>query len=366
MENSGNVYISSIGTSVPSNLVVQKNLINHFDRLMNFDPKKRRIVNAMLRFSGIDSRYSVVPDFSNLVEDFYPENDMPTTEQRMKIYEKEAPILALDAVNDCIKNYNDTAANALDLEDITDLIVVSCTGFVSPGIENYIISKLGLGKEINKSLVQFMGCCAAFNGLKLADSLVRSKKGKVLVVCVELCTLHFQEEKKDDNILANILFGDGCACALLDADNTSTSVFSLEKFNSFYFPKSKEEMGWRITNSGFEMKLSDAIPDIIEENISEFVDSFEICNASNLRLAVHPGGVKVLQAVEKALHIEKDKNSFSYDILNRFGNMSSPTILFILKEILYDDGIKNDEILACAFGPGLTFEGGHLKKKSNN
>lgn len=366
-------FISSIGSAIPRYPVYQRQIIHYFKQMMDLSDYDARKMGVMLRMSGINQRYSVLEDFSEKPEAtcFYQKEELPSTEKRMLAYAEYAPQLALEAVRDCINNYNSQAILPLLTSEITDLVVVSCTGMFSPGIEHTLISELGLRPDINKTLIQFMGCCAAFNGLKTADALCTSKKGKVLVVCVELSTLHLQIENNEDNVRANILFGDGASCALIENDCTNVrQAFEIQLTKSCYFPQNKSDMAWQITDKGFKMRLSEYIPDLIEGNIKtlfkSFFDNLDENDMADYELAVHPGGIKVLQAVETALSMPSSKNKYAYEVLSECGNMSSATILFVLKKMLYTEEIRDKKIITCAFGPGLTMEGALLQKVLNS
>lgn len=355
--------ISAIGTAVPKYKINQKELALNISELMCLDSKTSRVLNAMLRFSGIESRYSVLSDFSSIdANKFYEIGNSPTTSERMEVYLKEAYKLAIQSIEDCAVNYEKSNNRPLDFAEITDLIIVSCTGMYSPGIELEIIKRFNLKKDINKTLIQFMGCCAAFNGLKTADAFCNlASNRKCLLVCIELSTIHFQYENNDDNLRANVLFSDGASCAFIETSDSNRKSLKMQNFNSLYVYEASEDMSWKITNNGFKMKLSETIPDLITANMDDFLTLFKGLDSEKYQLAIHPGGVKILQAVEKYFNITPDKIKYSYEVLKKYGNMSSATILFVLKEILYSKDNVNEDIFACAFGPGITFEGAVFK-----
>ena len=213
-----------------------------------------------------------------------------------------------------------------------------------------------------------MGCYAAFNGIKAADAICRSNhEAKVLVVCTELCSLHFQPQPDDDNILANALFGDGAAALLVEAGSRGRKSLSLELFYSDLALNGEHDMAWSVADTGFEMRLSSYVPDLLKNSIGRFFRS--LLKKGNVEqqhvkyFAIHPGGKKILQAIEKELELTKEQNRFAYEVLENFGNMSSPTVVFVLKAILdqlqpEDDGAL---IWSAAFGPGLTLESMLLK-----
>lgn len=356
------VRISAIGTAVPNFQIEQRKLGKQISELMELDNKTSRVLHTMLRFSGIENRYSVIKDFSfeHKQDRFYTHEKPPTTQSRMKIYSEEAHKLAISAVKDCIENYNINNERTFDLGSVTDLIIVSCTGLYSPGIENAIIKEFGLRKDINKLLIQFMGCCAAFNGLKTANFICKNENNrKVLLVCVELSTIHFQYENKEDNLRANVLFSDGASCAIIENNDNNGNSLCCCDFKSLYVNEASKDMMWSVTDNGFEMRLSENVPDLIKNNMDLFLDLFEInINTKDYHFAIHPGGVKILRVIEEYFGITSKELYYSYEILRKYGNMSSATILFVLKEYLYSKNRTKNKIFACSFGPGLTCEGG--------
>jgi len=247
-------------------------------------------------------------------------------------------------------------------ESLTHLILVSCTGMVAPGVELQLMEKLGLGDDVERYCIHFMGCYAAFTGLKLADKIVRAEpEAKVLVVSVELCTLHFQKEYSDDNILANSLFGDGAAAALV---MNSEKGLLINSYLSQVLREGERDMAWGIGDFGFEMKLSKYIPALLDKGITELKEAFEkkfrLSKIQNF--AIHPGGKQILQKVQEAFSLPPEINFHASEVLRQFGNMSSATILFVLDRMMKDSNVEG-EILSMGFGPGLTLETMHLIKQ---
>ncbi|GAB3924672.1 type III polyketide synthase [Mucilaginibacter myungsuensis] len=337
------------------------------------DVNNRARLKSIYDHSGIETRYSVIPDFGtdemDEYEFFSPSATLEPfidTAGRMAIYQKEAANIAADAVKDCLKNYPEGT-----LQQITHLVTVSCTGMYAPGLDIDLVEKLGLKTTIERTCINFMGCYGAVNGLKTADYICRADaNAKVLVVSVELCTLHFQKENTLDNWVANSLFSDGAAAVLVE--NTKIAIapsaprLALSHFYSEFLPQARSEMGWYVGNTGFEMKLTSKVSKQIKAHIpaitQRLLQSAGIANLSHIQAyAIHPGGRKILEAVEEALELPEESNAFAYGILQRYGNMSSATILFVLKDLLQNT-VKNDQqILGFAFGPGLTVEGMILK-----
>lgn len=364
--------ITAIGTATPHHQHKQQTIAETVARLLNLNFVKKRVLKSIYKNSGIENRYSVLSDTSETTDQFTfipnsPGAGFPSTASRMAIYKKNALGLALAAIENCLANRTD-----FDKQQITHLITISCTGMYAPGIDIEIVQTLNLKSNVKRTAINFMGCYAAFNGIKAADAICKANpKAKVLVVCVELCTIHLQHKQDLDNLISNAIFADGAGCVLIEAEPTENKYFSLDLFHCDLLPQSNNEMAWHIGDNGFDMVLTSYVPQAIKSGISSFLTT--LISQHNLTpetidiYAIHPGGVKILQACEEALNITKEDNKYSYEILRNFGNMSSATILFVLKRI-WDD-IKpfsddNKTIFSCAFGPGLTLESMLLKIKS--
>ena len=363
--------IISIGTAVPKYKIPQMEVASFMVNLLNLDEPFRSKLFKIYESSGIGYRHSVLQDYTKSYEDFtfYPDNKeaepFPSTDQRMKAYKKEALPLAMQAINDCFTNLDQ-----VNKQQITHIITVSCTGLYAPGLDIELIEALHLPYHVQRSGINFMGCYAAFNALKAADHICKSDpEAKVLIVCVELCTLHFQKGKDIESILVNALFSDGAAAVLMSSGLETGNQMDIENFYCSIAPYGKPDMTWDIGNSGFNMRLSPLVPDIIKDGIGELCNNllkqvnFDIHDIDFF--AIHPGGRKILEVIEEKLEISKDDNYPAYKILYHFGNMSSPTVLFVLKEI-WEKLEKEDNdksILSFAFGPGLTLESMLLKVK---
>jgi predicted naringenin-chalcone synthase len=233
----------------------------------------------------------------------------------------------------------------------------------APGLDIDLVKQLKLKSTVQRTAINFMGCYAAFNALKIADAFCKTDpNAKVLIVCTELCSLHFQREGTEDNILANALFGDGSAALMVEANTPGSLKLQIENFHSDLSKDGEQFMAWTVGDLGFEMKLSAYVPDIIKGGIKELTNSLLKKISKTLsdikHFAIHPGGRKILQAIETELGIEKQQNAPAYKVLEQFGNMSSPTVLFVLNEVIthLTTANKNERILSFAFGPGLTLE----------
>ena len=320
------------------------------------DKKKLRF---LYQHSGIKQRYSVIADYSKAAEDwkFYPRTEnlepFPSLEQRMNVYNKQAPLLSVDAIRNCLHHEHDP-------KKITHLITVSCTGMSAPGLDLQVMELMDLQKNIFRTSINFMGCYAAIHALKIADAICTAdKNAEVLIVCTELCTLHFQREATNDNVTSSLLFGDGSAAILITHDETEPAGLYLDHFYSEVVPKGKRDMAWELSSNGFLMTLSGYVPDLIEEDFDSIVgNALQKENASKNDVShwcIHPGGKRILEAIHKSLRFTNGQLSASCKVLNEFGNLSSASILFVLKEIL-EEKKEIKKMLGAAFGPGLTVE----------
>ena len=326
---------------------------------MNENDKRK--LKFLYHQSSIEYRYSVIPDYSRQVSEwkFYPHSEnlepFPSLEQRMSWYNKYAAPLSIDAIRDCI-------GNVIHHQEITHLITVSCTGMSAPGLDLQVMELMDLPKNIFRTSINFMGCYAAIHAMKLADAICNTNtNAKVLIVATELCTLHFQRENTMDNIASSLLFADGSAAALIVADGHSAKGVHLENFYSEVVPKGKKDMAWELSSTGFLMTLSGYIPNLIEEDFESLTQKAllqnNISKENITHWCIHPGGKKIIEAIYKSLHFINGELDNSYDVLKHYGNMSSPTILFVLKKILSDIKYNGTQkIFGTAFGPGLTME----------
>lgn len=362
--------IVSIGTAVPEHKIPQKEIGKLMMEILPLEKEEKKKLLSLYHSSGIKYRHSVIKDFSVSPEQFqfFPYNTKqpyPGTRERMELYKKKALPLAKYAAENCFDN------SQINKKDITHLIVISCTGIYAPGLDIELIENLGLKSNIQRTGVNFMGCYAAFNGMKVADNICRANpEANVLMISLELCTIHFNPHTDIENILVNTLFSDGAAAIIVQSSQYSAAGFQIEKFHCDLAPESKSEMTWDIDNHGFDMKLSPRVPLTIRQGIEKLclnlLEEEEFKQEHIDIYAIHPGGRKILEVIEEKLHIPTEKNWAAYQVLEQFGNMSSPTILFVLKaiwdQITAEDNDKN--VLSFAFGPGLTLESMLLKVKT--
>lgn len=355
MELVTGAYINRIGTAVPEHDVHQT-FIGFVD---NFLPerKEKLLFRRMVQRSGIEHRYSTLTPSENLdiaadQEGFFQPGQFAGTAVRMNRFETHAIELAEKAV--------EALDLGEDLSSMTHLVVASCTGFTAPGLDQQLMERLGLNSSIERTLVGFMGCAAAVNALKLAHHIVRSEpSAKVLVVNLELCTLHLQETADLEVILGALLFGDGCAASLVTAEPQG---IALKDFRVATIPETQDLITWRIGDAGFQMSLSGEVPQQIAKSLrheatrnddggilrGQHKDDFDLW-------AVHAGGRTILDAVEQGLELAPDALRWSRGVLRDFGNMSSATLMFVLNRMM-QQAPPDSRGFGMAFGPGLVAE----------
>lgn len=353
--------IISIGTTVPDFCHQQTDILQFMQNMYRLDNAQKRILSFLYRQSGIRQRYSVLNDFSEkhayLHQLFAAQSVNPPISKRMDVYQLMAPVLAFKAIHNCLNG-------VAEPHQITHLITVSCTGMSAPGIDLQLAEMLNLPDTVFRTSVNFMGCYAAIHALKMANYICKSEPDAVVViVAVELCTLHFQPEFTEDNAASSLLFADGAAAVLVSTQQVKTTpkpIIALESFYSKIERKGKNDMAWMIGNHGFEMTLSGFIPSIIEADIEELVYAALKNSGYTLQAiqhwCLHPGGRKIIDVIEKKLGLTREKTISSRFILENFGNMSSPTILFVLKEMMQHKPLQPEPVFGIAFGPGLTME----------
>jgi len=353
--------IISIGTAVPAYAHQQHEILSFMQRIYALNDAGKRKLQFLYHHSGIDIRHSVIADYTRPAREwtFYPATEnlepFPSLESRMKCYDNHAAPLSLDAIRQCLDG-------KLEPKEVTHLITVSCTGMSAPGLDLEIVELLDLPDTIFRTSVNFIGCYAAVHALKLADALCRSSEGaKVLIVCTELCTLHFQREPSMNNLLSSLLFSDGSAAALVVQDNDPAKGVHIDGFYSEIISKGKKYMSWELSSTGFQMGLSSYVPDLIEEDfaalVSNALEKHHISPEAVSHWCIHPGGKKILDSIYKSMHFTNGHLDPSYQVLKEYGNMSSATILFVLQRMMSSLDYGRPNILfGAAFGPGLTME----------
>ncbi len=353
-----------ISTANPPFKVTQNRAADELKKRMTGRPAVSRMIDAASAHSGIDSRFIVVPDADETrSEKFYSNNGVfikPDTKTRMSEYEKWSKNLARQAVENLLKE------NDFDPSRINKLVTISCTGFFAPGLDYFLINEFKLPMSVKRTNIGFMGCAASiigFNSVLESMNSISETESNSLLVSVELCSLHLQTEPTRDNILANMIFADGCGAALFsNSISTKNKIrLHLESVDSILFKDSAEFMGWKIGNFGFEMILSSELPKLIHDvavpQLKQILKSRGLNPNSINCWALHPGGRAILDALQTGLELSDEMMEPSRYVLQNYGNMSSASILFVLKEIINSGKITAGQYCcAVAFGPGLTME----------
>lgn len=336
-------FILDISTQVPTHSIRQQDFIHHYQNFTN-DNEIRRKIAFIGNKSGIQTRYTINPDLDTL-------KDLNLS-ARMEIFKPSALELALAGIQN-LKHFSTFQ------KKFTDLVFVTCTGLTQPGIELALIQKLDLPKKIQRHSILFNGCYAGISALKLANYICQQPNKRVLVVCVELCTLHFQDEFTADFLLSNTLFADGVGCAIVSSENQNSKAFEIMGFENHLIPDSTQQMSWNLSEKAFVMTLSADVPNVL----SDFLAGHKLFakKPTEVDWNIHPGGKKIVEELQKTLAISDQDVAHSLWVLQHFGNMSSATIFFVLKQYLQEKESKKEESIAMAFGPGLTLESVLLK-----
>ena len=348
--------INAIGCAVPKQ-DIHSAFIGWAENQLG-DSRDRAIFARMAGRSGIDHRWSVLPvseaGGSPVDPGGFYADVLPPTSQRMQLYAQWAPMLAMDAI--------DRLREQASIDGITHLVVASCTGFVAPGIDQIIAQGIGL-PGVERTLIGFMGCYAAVAAIRTARHIVRSQPdAQVLVVTVELSSLHFQHDVQIERLLAMLQFGDGAAAALVSARDDGIAI---EQPFSIAVKDTADLIRWDVGDNGFVMHLSGAVPGHIQAALGDADVRAQIVGGDDPSAidcwAVHAGGRSILDAVEHGMGLDADALAISRNVLKRFGNMSSATLMFILRDML--ERPAGEQGVALAFGPGLAAEGFRFERR---
>lgn len=346
------VYLNNVVTANPPN-DVQAKFVELMPQLMpdlSSDPHKQKLFSKLASKAHIDHRYSVLKVSENPgqldAEGFYAQDGFATTAQRMEKYKSASIELSQEAVAKMLKT--------VSKDDITHLIVTSCTGFFAPGLDLILKRKFEMRSDLERITIGFMGCYAGINSLKTAAHIVRSQPlAKVLIVNIEICSIHLQPKSTLEEILGSMQFGDGCAVSLVSQKREG---LRLDRFRCDVRPEHEELIQWHIGDSGFNMFLSPLVPAALGQSLPKMMETlFNEKELSEIQFwAIHPGGRSILDVAEDKLKLPKNSLLKSREVLRRFGNMSSATLLYVLRDIM--TGVGQGNGLAMAFGPGLTVE----------
>lgn len=354
------IGILSLGTALPAHRVEQTAAERWMSEAFEGRPATQRRLRGIYRRSGIETRYSCRSDYlhppaASRLAPGRPAAEVLGTAGRMDVYEREAPPLAAEAARRALTGL--PGGNGDDpVPSITHLVVVTCTGFFAPGLDFVLARELGLDLSVPRLAIGFMGCSAAFNGLRAARDIVLGQPdARVLVVCVELCTLHVQPGERRDDLVAASLFGDGAAACVVGSGAPDGLLFSLEEFLSVVKPDTEDRMAWRVGDHGFDLRLSARIPAELAEAVPTALRRL-FGDDRPAFWAVHPGGRAIVERLASILDLAPSDVAPSFEVLRRFGNLSSATILFVLEEIARTVPPAGKPGVMMAFGPGLVIE----------
>ena len=365
------VYIHHIQPFVPENWYSQDRIRDFMIEQIRGTELTRKLLHRIYAFSGIEKRHSVIKDFDPEQKEhsFLEVTDgkvvMPGTAHRNKRYSDESKRMYPEIAHRTID-----ATEGVDPSEITHVITVSCTGFFAPGPDYHIVKELGLPPTTQRYHVGFMGCYAAFPALRMAKQFCDADhNAKVLIVILELCTLHLKFREETDFLLSGSLFADGGAGVLVSSEKPANSNQSVEilDFETSIAPDSESDMAWTIGDEGFDMALTTYIPKILGSNVETGIEPLlkrmKIQKDEIDHWGIHPGGRAILDKIQQGLNLKESQVAPSRAVLRQFGNMSSPTVMFVLNEILKKPPQKAEEkILAMSFGPGLTLETALLRR----
>jgi predicted naringenin-chalcone synthase len=354
------IAILGIGTAVPDFSIDQADTSQRLAEAIKDSPDSARWAKRIFKQCGVETRYTCEPNLLAPASDcrYFPRtalDEVPSTTERMQIYKRESVPLGLNAARQALLD------GGVDTPEITHLITVSCTGQFLPGMDAALVQKLGLSPTVNRMPLNFLGCAAGLKAVCLSRQIVSgNSSAKVLIVCVELCTLHIQPSSKREALFAASFFGDGAsACIVGSAGPNHKEMFQLGQELSVLFPDSVEEMVWEVGDYGFDLYLSPDIPKLIGRFIPPPVERL-LCGEKMPELwAIHPGGRGIIDTLQDMFGLTEEQTRSSRSVLRYYGNMSSATILFVLNEMRRE--LKNRccgpaNGIALAFGPGLTAE----------
>ena len=361
--------ILGLGTAVPVHTMSQDAALEMSREIICQTDRQQRLMKVLFRKSGVGNRHTVVPH--PIAYEWAGNGDGgtatgtktvvrgPTTLERMQLYAEHAAPLAEQAARKALEQ------SSVEPEQFTHLITVSCTGFDAPGVDVHLISKLGLPATTQRVQVGFMGCHGAINGLRVAHGIANSDpQARILLCAVEVCSLHYRFDWHTEGVTGNALFADGAAAIVCGArPPDKQGQWQVGATGSCLVPDSTSAITWEIGDYGFEMNLSSEVPELILENLNPWLSDWLGQHGQTIESvgmwAVHPGGPRILSAVEKSLGLSPDALNVSRQVLNELGNMSSPTVLFIFERLVKSDAVG--PCVALGFGPGLFAEAALLQ-----
>ncbi|MFN3529294.1 MAG: type III polyketide synthase [Bacteroidia bacterium] len=349
-------HLKAIHTAVPPHAINTEAFVHFVQQQSAASNTDLRKLRWLASRSGIDSRYAVIPDYHQPAKaELYYKNQLPHAAdivERMAIYRRKALELSMAACSPVLQNQPTP----------THLIYTSCTGLSAPGIDVDLLRALNLPATTFRHTVNFMGCYAALHALRTAHYICSAEPDAVvLLLCTELCSLHYQNALHDDALLANLLFGDGSAALLIaGAAHAEGALLHFNGFQSALLPGGETDMSWELSPLGFEMRLSSYVPSLLNAHLAEALGTawqkWGIQQEQIGHWALHPGGKSILELLQQSLTLTDSQMEAAYSVLNQYGNMSSATVLFVLQQLLKQQPLAGDKVLLAAFGPGLCME----------
>lgn len=357
---SSDIAILGMGTALPAHAVNQPDIAELIAASLQDRPDLARFAKRIFRSCGVETRYTVEPSYLGTLEEcrYLPSaehTNIPTTRERMDTYQREAFPLAVKAAEQAIQDAG------ISPEGITHMITVSCTGQYLPGLDVQLIRHLGLSARVNRLPLIFQGCAAGLKAIQMARDVVQGAPGsQVLIVCVELCTLHFQPVQDREALFAASFFGDAASASIVGTPEAKhRDYLSLGTGYSVLLPDSTEDMTWEVADYGYDLYLSPRIPKLLGVHLEEELRLLLQGDSFPELWAIHPGGRGIVDSVQEVMNLKQEQTKYSRDILRDYGNLSSNTILFVLQAMRQDMKKREESSVsgvAMAFGPGLTAE----------
>jgi predicted naringenin-chalcone synthase len=358
--SNSDIAILGMGTALPEHSLLQSQIADVIASSLRERPDLARFARRIFKSCGVETRYTCEPNYLASIEECRylssgEASEIPTTTERMNTYKREALALGKKAAREALH-----AAGAAP-EDITHLITVSCTGQYQPGLDVMLIRSMALSPHVNRQPLIFQGCAAGLKAIQMARDIVQgAPEAKVLVVCVELCTLHLQPIRERDVLFAASFFGDGASsCVIGHPGQGQKHYLKLGPGYSVLLPDSTEDMIWEVGNTGFDLYLSPRIPKLLAAHLQEELQVLLQGEKLPELWAIHPGGRGIVDSVQDVMNLNEEQTRYSREILRTAGNLSSATIMFVLNAMCTDmkaGGRKSAAGVAMAFGPGLTAE----------
>ncbi|MTW85955.1 type III polyketide synthase [Virgibacillus dakarensis] len=352
-------YICSAGVGIPNYEITQQEIKGLVGELFPYTEKQLARLLPVFDHAAITKRQFAV------AKDWFKESH--TFQEKNNLYQMYACQYALEAIDHCLLNQQ-FLNKAVPYEAIDMIIFVSSTGIATPSIDAHLFNKRPFREDVRRMPLWGLGCAGGAIGLSRAYDFLEGHPDKtVLVVCAELCSLTFQkDDHKKSNLVGSALFGDGTGAVLMCGNHSSYRFYrtkvlpKIKRTSSFTKKNSLPVMGWDITNNGLEVVFSKSIPNLVrtlwKDHINTFLQNVNLTEKSIHSFIVHPGGKKVLQAMEGTLHITAEKLEHSYQVLRNHGNMSSATVIYVLLEWMKETVKEKEQSIVSALGPGFSSE----------